>query len=161
MLTKEGDHGRSIRRPVPMRRSRIPRHRPIPRSVRVPLLRMSATIFKCIRHGALGQALSRRAHVGPFAILGARHLEWPTDALPVLPVCGSRIFHQLSSQKEIISIKPGTLNNTKWLKPVGHIWSQSAQPWVEWGKECLMYPQNPSSFEAMSEAWKVKRRQGA
>jgi hypothetical protein len=47
------------------------------------------------------------------------------------PVCGSRIFHQLSSQKEIISIKPGTLNNTKWLKPVGHIWSQSAQPWVE------------------------------
>jgi hypothetical protein len=77
------------------------------------------------------------------------------------PVCGSRIFHQLSSQKEIISIKPGTLNNTKWLKPVGHIWSQSAQPWVEWGKECLMYPQNPSSFEAMSEAWKVKRRQEA
>lgn len=77
------------------------------------------------------------------------------------PVCGSRIFHQLSGQEEIISVKPGTLNNTKWLDPVGHIWSQSAQPWVEFDDECLMYPQNPSSFEAMFEAWKTKRRQEA
>lgn len=77
------------------------------------------------------------------------------------PVCGSRIFHQLTDQDEIISIKPGTLKDTKWLQPVAHIWAQSAQPWVEFGEGCLVYPGNPESFEEMLEAWEEKRKQEA
>jgi hypothetical protein len=77
------------------------------------------------------------------------------------PLCGSRIFHQLADQQDIISIKPGTLNDTKWLQPVAHIWSRSAQPWVEFGKDCLVYPENPAGFEAMLEAWQVMRRREA
>jgi hypothetical protein len=77
------------------------------------------------------------------------------------PVCGSRVFHQMVGQEEIISIKPGTLNDTKWLQPVGHIWTRSAQPWLELGKECLVYPENPATFEAMLEAWRAKKRREA
>lgn len=73
------------------------------------------------------------------------------------PVCGSRIFHQVTDQEEIISIKPGTLNDTKWLRPVGHIWSQSVQPWVDFEAGCLVYPENPASFEAMLDAWQKRQ----
>lgn len=62
-------------------------------------------------------------------------------------------------QEEIISIKPGTLNDTKWLQPVGHIWTRSAQPWIELGETCLVYPENPESFEAMFEAWRKRETQ--
>lgn len=77
------------------------------------------------------------------------------------PVCGSRIFHQLMDQEGIISIKPGTLNNTKRLQPVAHIWTRSAQPWVEFREDCLVYLEDPDSFEAMLKAWQEKIRQEA
>jgi hypothetical protein len=28
-------------------------------------------------------------------------------------------------------IEPGTLDDTSWFRPVGHIWTRSAQPWFE------------------------------
>lgn len=74
------------------------------------------------------------------------------------PTCGSRVFHQMADQSELISIKPGTLNDTRWLRPAGHIWSQSAQPWVDLGDSCLVYSGNPPSFEPMLESWANARR---
>ncbi len=29
-----------------------------------------------------------------------------------------------------ISVKPGTLDDTKWLQPQVHLWTRSKQPWV-------------------------------
>ena len=69
------------------------------------------------------------------------------------PVCGSRIFHLTSGQTDIISIKPGTLNNTKNLRPVAHIWVDNAQPWVSFEEGCLLYPEDPPDFEGLFSAW--------
>ena len=69
------------------------------------------------------------------------------------PVCGTRISLQMADREEVISIKPGTLNDTTWLRPVGHIWTQSAQPWVELGDPCLAYPGNPPGFESLVDTW--------
>lgn len=77
------------------------------------------------------------------------------------PLCGSRIFHQLADQDDIISIKPGTLLDTGWLDPVAHIWSESAQPWIEFGTDCLVYPRNPAGFAAILTAWQNKRKPGS
>lgn len=67
--------------------------------------------------------------------------------------CGSRVFHQMTDQTEVISIKPGTLHDTRWLRPAGHLWSQSAQPWVALGDPSRVYRGNPPSFEALLESW--------
>lgn len=69
------------------------------------------------------------------------------------PTCGSRVFHQMADQAEVISIKPGTLNDTRWLRPAGHIWSQSAQPWVDLGDARRVHRGNPPSFEELLESW--------
>jgi hypothetical protein len=46
------------------------------------------------------------------------------------PECGNRIYHQPEWRKGRISIKPGTLDDTSWLKPHVHLWTRSKQPWV-------------------------------
>ena len=46
------------------------------------------------------------------------------------PECGVRIYHVLKSAPEVVSIKPGTLDDTSWLRPSSFIWMKSAQGWV-------------------------------
>lgn len=69
------------------------------------------------------------------------------------PNCGTRLFHQVLGQSEIVSIKPGTLDDISWLNPVGHIWTKSMQPWVRLDPESLCYEENPDSFSDLISAW--------
>ncbi len=46
------------------------------------------------------------------------------------PDCGTRVYHQPEWRKGTISVKPGTLDDTKWLQPQLHLWTRSKQPWV-------------------------------
>jgi hypothetical protein len=46
------------------------------------------------------------------------------------PACGVRIYHVLKSAQDVVSIKPGTLDDTHWLRPELLIWMKSAQGWV-------------------------------
>lgn len=69
------------------------------------------------------------------------------------PTCGTRIFHRQLQNETMISIKPGSLDNTKTLKPSGHIWTQSAQQWLKLESDSLLYPENPDSFEALIQSY--------
>ena len=69
------------------------------------------------------------------------------------PDCGTRLFHQVLGQTEVMSIKPGTLDDTKGLELAGHIWTGSKQAWVPLGEDTLQYPGNPESFERLIAAW--------
>ncbi|WP_442923056.1 GFA family protein [Microcoleus sp. A006_D1] len=51
--------------------------------------------------------------------------------------CGTRLFHNPTRNPNITNIKPGTLDNTSWLRPVGNLWTQSAQPWIKCSEEML------------------------
>jgi hypothetical protein len=46
------------------------------------------------------------------------------------PECGVRIYHMLKSVQHLLSLKPGTLDDTSWLRPSYFIWMKSAQGWV-------------------------------
>ena len=46
------------------------------------------------------------------------------------PECGVRIYHALKAVPDVLSIKPGTLDDTSWLRPVQFIWMKSTQGWV-------------------------------
>ncbi len=45
------------------------------------------------------------------------------------PKCGTRIYHRNDGSPRTLSIKPGTLDDTSWLRPRGHIWRRSGQTW--------------------------------
>ncbi len=65
------------------------------------------------------------------------------------PNCGTRIFHRQVEKGEMISIKPGTLDDTSLLKPAGHIWKKSAQSWVAFDDDSLCFDGNPDSYDQM------------
>ena len=46
------------------------------------------------------------------------------------PECGVRIYHVLKSVQDVLALKPGTLDDTSWLRPEHFIWMKSAQGWV-------------------------------
>ncbi len=46
------------------------------------------------------------------------------------PRCGTRIYHKPEWRKGMVSVKPGTLDDTSMLKPDIHIWTGSKQPWI-------------------------------
>jgi len=46
------------------------------------------------------------------------------------PECGVRIYHFLKAAPDVLSLKPGTLDDTSWLRPSRFIWMKSAQGWV-------------------------------
>lgn len=68
--------------------------------------------------------------------------------------CGTRLFHQIQGQNQI-SIKPGTLHESKHLHPVAHIWTDSKQDWVKIPENLLQYPQNPPAYDVLFAAWQA------
>lgn len=70
------------------------------------------------------------------------------------PTCGTRLFHKMLGQSKLMSIKPGTLNDTSQLEPVGHVWTKSKQHWVHIAATSLQYAENPESFDELFSIWR-------
>ena len=72
--------------------------------------------------------------------------------------CGARLYHLPSRNRAIAVVKPGTLDDTSWLKPVGHIWTRSAQPWVSFAAGTLLYEGQPPDLAALGAAWQAQQQ---
>ena len=81
----------------------------------------------------------------------------PTDCL-FCRDCGARLYNLPSRARAIAVAKPGTLDDTSWLTPVGHIWTKSAQPWVTFDAGTLLYDAQPPDFAALGAAWQARQR---
>ena len=60
------------------------------------------------------------------------------------PDCGTRIYHKPEWRKGTISVKPGTLDETGWLRPNVHLWTSSKQEWVTIPEDVEAYERQPS-----------------
>ena len=69
--------------------------------------------------------------------------------------CGTRLFHNPARNPKITNVKPGTLDDTSWLQPVGNLWSHSAQRWVNISEHMLNYEGQPNDFSQLFEQWKT------
>ena len=71
------------------------------------------------------------------------------------PECGIRLWHGSSGSVEI-NVKAGTLDDTSWLLPAGHIWVGSRQSFIEIRGDELAYAGQPEdSYAALKERWKL------
>ncbi len=59
------------------------------------------------------------------------------------PACGTRIYHKPEWRKGMVSVKPGTLDDTSTLKPDIHIWT-SKQPWITIPEDVEAHEKHPS-----------------
>ena len=55
------------------------------------------------------------------------------------PDCGTRIHHKLSDQPDVISLKPGTLDDTEWLPQPVHVFTDNAQDWYQFPDDATVH----------------------
>ena len=69
------------------------------------------------------------------------------------PQCGVRVWHG-SQGKSTGNIKAGTLDDTSWLIPAGHIWTRSKQAFVSIGADELQWHGQPQDgYAAIKARW--------
>ena len=70
------------------------------------------------------------------------------------PECGVRLFHRRSQYAGRLNIKAGTLDDTSWLVPAGHIWVGSKQPGITLSENALTYRGQPEDgYAALEQQW--------
>jgi hypothetical protein len=69
--------------------------------------------------------------------------------------CGGRIYGERKQRPEVMNLRAGTLDDTKWLVPVMHMFMDSAQPWVSpaAGAEC--HEMAPPDFLSCGQKWRA------
>jgi len=60
--------------------------------------------------------------------------------------CGTRIANGQSPSNGVFSLRAGTLDDTSWIRPAGHIWMRSAQPWFRPDADDIVWPQQPTDY---------------
>jgi hypothetical protein len=73
--------------------------------------------------------------------------------------CGSCATHLWGARirfPQFLVLHPGTLDDTSWFEPVGHIWTRSAQPWFRLPAESLCYEGQPEDMLPLVRAWKTR-----
>ena len=71
--------------------------------------------------------------------------------------CGTTLWLSADSYPGIVALKPGTFDDTRWFKPVAHLWTRSAQSWVVFDNSIPRYEKQPEFSELMS-LWKNRTR---
>ncbi len=113
---------------------------------------------ECQRHTSSAFGESLRIHANDLEISGeyasvTRLAEsGKTRIGHFCPSCGVRVVHGTLGGEELVNIKAGTLDDTSWLVPAGHIWTRSKQPFFTIRNDELDYPRQPDDGYAAIQA---------
>jgi len=69
------------------------------------------------------------------------------------PQCLTALWGFYDDNSRPMSVYAGTLDRSSELAPVGHIWTNSAQPWICIPKGTLSFSKQPPDMEMFYEAW--------
>lgn len=126
-----------------------------------PLTLYCCHCTECQRQSASAFGISMRVRFDDIEVTGemARHTRSKTESGSALvcefcPRCGVRLFHRRDAYEADVSLKSGSLDDTSWLVPAGHIWTGSKQKWVVIEEDGLNYAGQPEDFEPLKARWR-------
>lgn len=115
---------------------------------------------ECQRHTSSAFGESLRVRTGDVEIIGDVATTWRNAQSGrkrfghFCRACGVRLVHGSDGADEV-NIKAGTLDDTSWLWPAGHIWAGSAQRFMRFGAEELVYEAQPGDgYAALAARWR-------
>ena len=69
--------------------------------------------------------------------------------------CGTRLYHAGGDERDVLSVKAGSLDDTSGLAPTCHLWTKSAQPWTAPVREgAVCYEAEPDGDEVLRAQWR-------
>ena len=124
--------------------------------VAAPLGTWACHCLDCQKLSTSSFSVSMMLERSSFELLSGNLKSWerPTAAGGVAvcwfcPDCGNRIYHENPDRPEFIRLKPGTLDDTSVLAPMGHLWTCREQPWQEHFSELPRMETQPDLAEAL------------
>ena len=69
--------------------------------------------------------------------------------------CGTRLYGDRAGRAETVNVRAGTLDDTKWLIPVLHLFTSSAQPWVLPAADAGRHETQPQDFQSAAAIWRA------
>jgi hypothetical protein len=130
-----------------------------------PVVLYACHCMECQKQSASAFGLSMVVRKEDFALVVGEPRRWRRTAESGRTVtchfcgdCGSRVYHNSSRGPEFVNVKAGSLDDTSWLRPAGHLWTKSAQPWVEIPADLPCFEGQPDDFAPLIERWRAMRR---
>ena len=131
------------------------------RAIGAPLVFYLCHCTECQRHTSSAFGESLRFEATDVDISGEAAATWRGASSGrrrfghFCPSCGVRLVHGSEGGEEL-NIKAGTLDDTSWLRPAGHIWARSAQPFMQFEADELVYEGQPDDdYEALRARWRA------
>jgi hypothetical protein len=127
-----------------------------------PQLLVACHCADCQRASGSAFALNMPVSTSGFAIVDGQPKGWQHRSPSGADVaswfcaeCGARLYGSRQGRPQSVIVRSGTLDDTGWLVPVGHIFMDSAQPWAQpaAGAEC--HQAEPPGFRALAEKWRA------
>lgn len=69
--------------------------------------------------------------------------------------CGTAVWFAAQDYPQVYALKPGTFDDTGWFRPVAHLWTDSAQPWVKLDGSTKVFPTQPKMDELI-DLWSAR-----
>jgi hypothetical protein len=125
-----------------------------------PLTFYACHCRECQKQSASAFGLSLTVARETLRVIQGQPKTWTRDAdsgravtCAFCPNCGTRLFHDRAHNRATLNVKAGTLDDPNWLRPIGNIWTSSAQPWVTIADDLLNYPGQPENTDELWEKW--------
>jgi len=74
--------------------------------------------------------------------------------------CGTKIWNEPLAARHMLILKPGTLDDMSWARPVGNIWTDRAQPWVHIDPAVPNFPGQPADRQPLFDAFAAEVARG-
>jgi hypothetical protein len=65
--------------------------------------------------------------------------------------CTTRLWGEAEKHPKLAVMRPGTLDDTSWVRPSVHLWTRSAQPWFVFPADVQRYDTQPENLLAPFE----------
>jgi len=72
--------------------------------------------------------------------------------------CGTRIYHQSSKSRGLITLKGGTMDDASELSPVAHLWTLRKHQWIAIPADLETYERQPADLSAWRDKLLGKHR---
>lgn len=126
-----------------------------------PLMVYNCHCTICQRISASAFNISLAIPQPAFVMTGAEpdRYEWQSEVGPMryglfCGTCGTRIVHGHVPERQVLSLRGGTLDEAGWLTPVADIWTRSAHAWALAPETRLQYERQPEDYVPIAAAFR-------
>lgn len=123
-----------------------------------PLVIYACHCTNCQKQTGSAFVLSAAIHEAALAFTSGEpaRFAWTSDAGTdrfglFCRTCGCRLANGQTPPIGIYSLRAGTLDDTSWVRPAGHIWMRSAQPWFRPDPDDVLFDQQPGDYTPLLE----------